>query len=152
MRDSYLAMLRTLHVFAAVLFLGNVIVTGVWTALLFPHRAAVPFRHTARAIVITDWIFTVGGAMVLVGSGVSLALARGYPLWGTPWIRQALIGLAVSTAIWLLVLVPAQRRMRQLTSADDADLTRTYRRWNVAGWVAVVPLLYSLWHMVTKPA
>lgn len=149
--DTTLQVLRLVHVLAAVLFLGNVIVTGVWSALLFSARHTLDFRHAARGIVITDWVFTVGGAMVLVGSGVTLAIGRGYPMWATPWIRNAMLGLALSTAIWLVVLVPAQRRMRQLGTGDDAELVRTYQRWNVSGWVAVVPLLWSLWQMVNKP-
>jgi len=63
-----------------------------------------------------------------------------------------MIGLGISTALWLVVLVPAQGRMRQLGPSDDAELARTYRRWNVIGWLAVLPLLWSLWHMVNKPS
>jgi uncharacterized membrane protein len=149
--ETTLQMLRMVHVFAAILFVGNVIVTGVWSALLFGMRAQIDFRHAARGIVVTDWVFTAGGAALLVTSGVALAIGRGYPMWTTPWIRNAMIGLAVSTALWLVVLVPAQRRMRRLGPADDAELARTYHRWNVTGWLAVVPVLWSLWNMVNKP-
>jgi uncharacterized membrane protein len=149
--DGALQLLRMVHVLAAILFIGNVIVTGVWSALLFRARREVDFRHVARGIVITDWVFTFGGAALLVASGVALSLGRGHPMWATPWIRSAIIGLGVSTAIWLVVLVPAQRRLCQLGPADDADLVRTYHRWNVAGWLAVVPLLWSLWNMINKP-
>jgi uncharacterized membrane protein len=147
-----LALLRTAHVLAAVLFVGNVIVTGVWAARLFAVRATHDFRVAARAIVVTDWWFTVAGGGVLVMSGVSLALARGYPLWGTPWIRQAIVALGASTLLWLVVLVPAQRRMSTTAPADDAALVRAYRRWNAIGWLATAPLVYALWCMVAKPA
>jgi len=150
--EAALRWLRVLHVLAAILFLGNVVVTGVWGALLFRARHELDFRHAARAIVVTDWIFTFGGAFLLVGSGVALSLGRGYPLWATPWIRNAIIGLGISTALWLVVLVPAQRRMRQLGPSQDAELARTYHRWNIIGWLAVLPLLWSLWHMVNKPS
>ncbi len=32
-------------------------------------------------------------------------------MWGTPWIRQAIMALAISTIMWLVLLVPAQRIM-----------------------------------------
>lgn len=149
--DAALRALRTVHVLAAVLFLGNVIVTGVWSALFFRRRAEVDFRHAARAIVVTDWVFTVGGAILLVATGVTVAVGRGYPIMGTRWIRDAVIGLAISTCIWVVVLLPVQRALVRGTPRDDATLTRLYNRWNVAGAIAVVPLLYSLWCMTYKP-
>jgi uncharacterized membrane protein len=149
--ESTLRWLKYAHVLASILFAGNVIVTGVWTAILFPKRTAFDFRFAARAIVITDWIFTFGGAVVLVASGIALALGRGLPIWDTRWIRQALIGLSLSTLIWVLLLIPAQRAMLRLTPDQDAALVRVYRRWNFAGWIAAVPLLWSLWNMTYKP-
>ncbi|MCC7053132.1 MAG: DUF2269 family protein [Gemmatimonadaceae bacterium] len=150
--DSALRAIRVVHVLAAILFAGNVIVTGVWAAIMFRERERIDFRLPARAIVITDWVFTLGGAILLVGTGVTLALGRGYPMWGTRWIREAIIGLSLSTTVWLLVLVPAQRKMLRFGPGQDAELRRTYGRWNATGWLAAVPLLWSLWCMVYKPA
>ncbi len=147
-----LAALKWAHVVGAVLFVGNVVVTGVWTAICWRARATHDFRLAARAIVLTDWIFTVGGGGVLVTSGVLLAMGRGFPLWGTPWIRQALLALAASMLLWLVVLIPAQSAMLRIPREDDAALRRAYHRWNAVGWVATVPLLYAVWCMVAKPA
>lgn len=90
--ETTLRMLKVVHVFAAILFAGNVIVTGVWSAIMFQQRRQVDFRIAARAIVITDWVFTLGGAILLVGTGITLALGRGYPLWDTRWIRKGSSG------------------------------------------------------------
>lgn len=141
--------LKTAHVLGAILFVGNVIVTGIWSALLYRARQTHDFRVAARAIIVTDWAFTVGGGALLTTSGVWLAMHRGLPLWGTPWIRSALIALALSTVIWLVVLVPAQRSMH--ASTDSATVGRAYTRWAVAGWLATAPLIYAVWCMVTKP-
>lgn len=146
-------LLKTAHVLGAILFVGNVIVTGIWSGIFWRARHTHDFQHAARAIVITDWWFTLGAGALLTSSGVTLALLRGLPLWGTPWIRQALVALAVSTLLWLVVLVPAQRVMvRHRGGADDAALVRAYGRWNVWGWTATVPLVYAVWCMVAKPA
>ena len=149
--DAVLRLLRTAHVLSAMLFVGNVIVTGVWSALLFQQRQSFDFRIAARAIVVTDWVFTLGGAMLMVATGVTLAVGRGYPMWETAWIRGAVLGLLASTTIWVLVLIPAQRRMLRLDAEQDDELQRVFRRWNVAGWIAVVPLMWSLWCMTDKP-
>lgn len=153
MSPTLLSSLKALHVLGAILFVGNVIVTGIWTAIFFRARHTHDFRVAARAIVFTDWLFTVGGGALLTTTGVSLAIGRGYPVWGTPWIRQALVALAISTVMWLVLLVPAQRLMlREVSSeAEEARLVRTYTRWNVTGWTATVPLLYAVWCMVAKP-
>lgn len=146
------ALLKTAHVIGAILFVGNVIVTGIWSAIFWRARHTHDFQRAARAIVITDWWFTVGGGALLTSSGIALALLRGLPLWNTPWIRQALVALSVSTLLWLVVLVPAQRTMvRHTGSADNDMLVRAYGRWNLWGWTATVPLVYALWCMVAKP-
>jgi uncharacterized membrane protein len=149
--DEALRALKVAHVLAAVLFLGNVIVTGVWSAILFQRRAVVDFRITARAIVITDWAFTFGGAVLLVATCVVLAVGRGYPIWETRWIREAMIGLGIATVVWLTMLVPAQRAMSRLPADAESRMSALYQRWNAIGFLAVVPLLWSLWCMVYKP-
>lgn len=147
--DSWL---KTAHVLGAILFVGNVIVTGIWSALLFRARHTHDFRQAARAIIITDWAFTVGGGALLTTSGVLLAMHRGMPLWGTPWIREGILALALSTVIWLVVLVPAQRTMHAPNlSADSPVLVRAFTRWTIAGWLATAPLVYAVWCMVAKP-
>ena len=153
MSPTVLSSLKALHVLAAILFVGNVIVTGIWTAIFFRARHTHDFRLAARAIVFTDWLFTVGGGALLTITGVSLAIGRGYPVWGTPWIRQAMVALAVSTVMWLVLLVPAQRIMLRVVSSEavEARLVRAYTRGNVAGWTATAPLLYAVWCMVAKP-
>jgi len=148
---AVLALLKTAHVLAAVLFVGNVVVTGIWAARLFRVRATHDFRVAARAIVVTDWWFTVAGGGILVMSGIALAVGRGYSLLGTPWIRHAIVALGISTVLWLAVLVPAQRRMVVAAPQDDPRLASAYRRWNAVGWLATAPLVYALWCMVAKP-
>ena len=66
-------------------------------------------------------------------------------------MRATILGLLASSTIWVVLLIPAQRRMLQLGADHDDELQRVYRRWNVGGWLAVVPLLWSLWSMTYKP-
>jgi uncharacterized membrane protein len=143
-------LLKTVHVLAAILFVGNVIVTGVWAQMSFNARRSTDFLLAARAIVVTDWWFSVGAGSVLVQSGIWLAFSRGMPIWGTPWIRQAIIALALSTVLWVAVVVPAQRTMKRV-ARDPVGLEAAYRRWGITGWTATIPLVYAVWCMVAKP-
>jgi uncharacterized membrane protein len=144
------ALLRAIHVAGAVLLLGNVTVTGFWAAYLYRARKHVPFRPVARAILWTDLVFTLAGAGMLVVSGVLLIRARGYTLAGNPWLRQGIWALAASTALWLVFLLPDQRRLERADPADDAALRRIFRRWSALGWTATAFLFYGLWAMVYK--
>lgn len=147
------ALLKTAHVLGAILFVGNVVITGIWSAIFWRARHTHDFQRAAHAIVITDWWFTVGGGALLTTSGVTLALMRGLPLWDTRWIRLAILALALSTLLWLVLLVPAQRTMvRHTGGPDDETLVRAYGRWNMYGWLATVPLVFAVWCMVAKPA
>jgi uncharacterized membrane protein len=147
--------LKALHVIGAVLMVGNVTVTGVWAAFLYTKRndAAfrVSFRPVARAINLCDLLFTlVGGAMLTI-TGILMARQAGLPLLGTPWLTRGIVMLAVSTLLWLVVLVPDQLRMERAHPEQDAGpLHRYFMRWSVVGWASTVLLFVGLWGMVVK--
>jgi uncharacterized membrane protein len=145
-----IALLRVLHVAGAVLLLGNVTVTGVWAAYLYRARDRVPFRPVARAILWTDLLFTVGGGTLLTVSGILLALRRGYPVAGTPWLARGIAALGLATLLWLGVLLPEQLRMERAAPGDDETVRRAFRRWSLVGWTATAVLYYGLWAMAGR--
>lgn len=142
--------LKWLHILGAILLLGNVTVTGVWTLYLYRHwrEAAMPFRPIARAILWTDLAFTLGGGVLLTVTGIVMALRAGLPFLGTPWLLHGLLALALGTLIWLALLLPDQLRLERAT--DPAEIRRLFLRWSVIGWADTVVLYYGLWAMVTK--
>jgi uncharacterized membrane protein len=144
------APLRALHVIGAVLLLGNVVVTGVWAALLYGARPGVPFRAVARAILWTDLVFTGGGGALLTISGVLLAMRLRLDVWQTPWLLKGISALGLATLVWLVVLLPWQFRMERLAPDDVAARRRVLLRWSVVGWIDTGVLFYGLWSMVTK--
>ena len=143
------SLLRAMHVLGAVLLLGNVIVTGLWAALLWRARPAVPFRPVARAIMWADLCFTVLGGSALTVSGIFLIQVHRLPWRELAWVRHGIGALAAGTLIWLVVLLPDQLRMDRLPE-DDPRYARAYWRWTIVGWGATLILLYGLWAMVTK--
>jgi uncharacterized membrane protein len=147
-----LSLLRILHVAGAVLLIGNVTVTGFWATYLYRARARerIPFRPVARAILWTDLIFTGLGGTMLTISGILLTMRSGYPLAETPWLVKGIAALALSTLLWLVVLLPCQVRLERLTPAEDGELRRVFLRWSVVGWAATLLLFYGLWAMVTR--
>jgi len=145
-----LALLRILHVTGAVLLLGNVTVTGFWATYLYRARVQVPFRPVARAILWTDLVFTALGGVLLTVSGILLAMRQGYRLADTPWLLKGIVALALSTLLWLVVLLPDQMRLERLQPADERGLRRVFLRWSLVGWTATLVLFYGLWVMVGR--
>ena len=142
--------LKAVHVAGAVLLLGNVTVTGFWAAWLYRARDAMQFARTARTIMLADWIFTVVGGTVLTFTGIQLALREGLDVMHTPWIRHGIGALAAATVLWLVLLLPDQRRMERLGPEDGERLRRVFLRWRVVGWASTLALFYGLWAMVTR--
>lgn len=142
--------LKALHVTGAVLLLGNVTVTGVWSLYLYRHwrDAAIPFRPVARAILWTDLIFTLGGGILLTVTGVIMALINDLPFLRTPWLLKGIGALALVTLSWLAILLPDQYRLER--SDDPATIRRLFLRWSIVGWAGTLLLFYGLWAMVTR--
>jgi uncharacterized membrane protein len=144
-----LALLRWLHVTGAVLLLGNVVVTGFWATYLYRATPALQFRPVARAIMWADLVFTLTGGVLLTVSGILLIRRHGYPVMGTPWLLHGISALAVSTALWLVLLLPDQWRLERVAPDDHRTRRRLFRRWSVVGWAATLVLFYGLWSMVS---
>lgn len=149
MASTYLV-LKSLHIVAAVLMLGNVTVTGVWATFYFRWRKDADFRLAARAILWTDLIFTFLGGAALTITGILMARQTGMPILETPWIRRSALLLAISTLLWLTILLPDQWRMERLDRSRDEFLKAVFTRWSVVGWGSTVLLFVAMWSMVLK--
>ena len=150
MADTAYPVFKALHVLGAVLLLGNVTVTGVWTLYLYRcwRRKEISFGPIARAILWTDLIFTGGGGAILTFTGIQLAIRLGLPFPETRWVAEGVGALALATLAWLVLLLPDQFRMERTT--DPVRLRRLFLRWSVVGWASTAILFYGLWAMVTK--
>ncbi len=144
--------LKTFHIIAAILWLGNFAVTGVWSARAFASRDRLLRAFAAREILFTDIIFTFFGAAAVVGSGTALAGMENVPIWSTAWTRYALVTVVASALVWVAVLLPLELRMRRQARSDDPALDRTFALWSIAGILVTVATFAVVYLMVVKPA
>lgn len=144
--------LKIVHLASAGLFLGNVIVSGVWSFMAERTRDHAVIRFSNRLILLTDFLFTVTGALGIVITGHLMAdrfggdTAHGWTTWS-----YRLLG--ISGLIWAFVLLPIQLRLRVLLRRHDhitADYIRLSRLWQIAGAVATIVPLPIIYFMVTK--
>lgn len=153
---DWIWLLLAAHVFAGILFLGNIIVTFVWK--LFADRTGDIglMRFGAKLVIDTDHIFTAPMAGLLVASGLALAHIKGYPLLATPWLLAALILFALSGLVWVIWLVPNQKRQKALLepAADASAVSLEHRalrqQWNVYGVLSVLFALGAFLMMFLK--
>ena len=89
--------LKVIHLLCACLFLGNVIVSGVWAALADRTGSHEIIKFSNRMVLITDALFTATGALGVVITGHLMA-----DRFGGANVAIGLIGGAIA-----VVLVPA---------------------------------------------
>lgn len=151
--------MKALHLFAVVMFLGNII-TGV-----FWHRHAARTRdprllaHAVEGVIRSDRLFTMPGVLVIIASGVLTAMQMGLPLLKTGWILWSLVLFAISGLLFMTQVAPLQRKLLALAQAgaskgsfDYDAYHRLAARWEFTGTVATLTPLAALVLMVLKPA
>ena len=149
--------LKSLHIIAVVLFLGNVI-TGVFWKSHGDRAGTLQARAQALdGIIRSDRWFTLPGVMVIIITGVLLAMTMQLPLLGTKWIAWSLILFGISGAVFSALVAPLQKKLLGNVRAgqngvwNEAEYHRMSRAWEIWGWIATLTPVAALVLMVTKP-
>lgn len=154
---DWVLLLRWLHVIGACVLLGTG--AGIAFFMVMAHRTgqAALIAHTAKTVVVADWLFTASAVIVQPITGALLAQAIGWPL-SDGWIVLSLALYVVTGAFWLPV-VWIQHRLRDL--AIEAVRTNTplpegyhrlYRVWFAFGFPAFFAVLAIVWLMLARPS
>jgi uncharacterized membrane protein len=157
MGNAYL-WLKMLHVVGAVLFLGNIIVTGWWKVMADRTRDPRIIAFAQRQVTLTDWVFTAGGVALLLGAGLANVHLHGISIAGNAWLAWGTALFVASGVIWAAILIPVQTRLARLAAGFasggeiPAEYWRLCRRWNFWGVVATLLPVSVLYFMVFKGA
>lgn len=157
MENTYL-WLKTLHILGAVLFLGNIIVTGWWKVMADRTRNPRIIAFAQHQVTLTDWVFTAGGVALVLATGLANAHLHGIAIWSSHWLVWGIALFTASGVIWVALLVPLQARLARLSRgfADGqpvpAEYWRLCRQWNFWGIVATLLPVSVLYFMVFKGA
>ncbi|MFQ5512670.1 MAG: DUF2269 family protein [Candidatus Krumholzibacteriia bacterium] len=147
-----------LHVFGAIILVGNIIVSAMWMAGAKRTGSAEVLYFASQTVVRADRMFTVPGiVLILVPGLLTVGPYGGFP--GAAWAELALALFIVSGVIWGAVLVRLQRRMIELSRqavVQKVALEERYydvlKRWMMFGGIATLLPVGSLFLMVFKPA
>lgn len=149
---------KLLHILGAIIFVGNIIVTGVWMFLAERTREARVLSFASRVVNWADVFFTAPGVFLVLINGLFLST-----LWGgltrTSWVSAAIILFTLSGVVWVAFLLRDQHRLIVLSGGAvgvagglPAEFYRVLHRWYFWGVIATVLPLLSLALMVVKPA
>ena len=153
----YLA-LKTLHVIAVTMFLGN-IATGIfWKEHADRTREPRLIAHALAGIIASDRLFTVPGVLLITVAGITAAIVGHIPILGTGWVLWGIVLFTLSGVAFMGWVAPLQKRMLTLMqlgaetgNPDWATYAKLSRAWAVWGAVALILPLLVLTLMVFKP-
>jgi uncharacterized membrane protein len=150
-------LLKSLHVVAVVLFLGNII-TGVFWKVHADIEGSLAARAQALdGIIKSDRVFTVPGVLLIIATGVALAVIGELPLLRTFWIGWSLVLFGISGLAFSIFVAPLQKtllanvRAGQTGAWNEAQYRALSRSWTVWGTIATSAPLIALFLMVMKP-
>jgi uncharacterized membrane protein len=145
---------KALHILGAVLFLGNVIITGGWLAAAQRSRSPAVLRFGLKMVFWADVFFTGPGFFLALSNGAILAQAWG-GVYAWSWLVAAIVLLAITGTVAMIVM-PLQLKLWRLADgpADDPipeEVPRVIKQWGLWGSIATVLPLVILFIMVVKP-
>jgi uncharacterized membrane protein len=149
--------LKLLHIFGVVLFLGNIITAVLWKALADRSNDPRIIANALEGLIAADRYFTGPGVGLILVTGISLVISSGYSFLGTAWIWQSLVLFTISGVVFMVLLAPLQRRMRDIAvlgargGFDRVLYQRLSRQWAIWGSLATLTPLAALGLMVLKP-
>ncbi len=149
--------LKSLHILAAVLFLGNLVVTGWWKTMADRTRDAKVIAFAQRQVTLTDYVFTGGGVGLLLATGIGNAVLHDMDYLSIPWMAWGLWLFTAAGVIWVTVLIPVQLKQARMARAfaDGGPIPEPYwrlgRLWAVFGTIATILPLSVIFFMVFKP-
>ena len=152
-----LQVLLALHILAAVVFVGNIITAAFWKTRADRSGNLETIAITARSLLQADYTFTAPGIVVLLVTGIWMVGLSDWARFQEPWLGGSFVLLIITAVIWLVILLPQQRRMVRLAQegADAGAMGPEYRRagriWSMFGGIATLLPILILFLMVFKP-
>ena len=150
-------LIRWLHVIGAAVLFGTGIGIAFFMVMAQRSGKLEVIAHTARIVVIADFLFTATAVIAQPITGYLLARQTGWAL-SEGWIVLSLILYGVAGAFWLpVVWIQIQLRDMAMQSAAAGTALperyyRLYRIWFLLGFPAFGAVAIIYWLMLDRPA
>jgi uncharacterized membrane protein len=146
----------TLHLIGVVLFVGNIITAAFWKVRADLSKNPVIIHNTVKNVMLADHVFTLPGLVLIIVSGMVMAVRSEMPMLGLNWLTLSQILFSITGIIWLAVLIPLQRGMIRHSAQciESGNISRSYlqasRYWAIIGTIATLLPVIILYLMITK--
>jgi uncharacterized membrane protein len=146
----------TLHLIGVILFVGNIITAAFWKVRADLLKNPAIIYSTVKNVMLADYVFTIPGLVLIIVSGIVMAVQAEMPLSGLNWLTLSLILFAITGVIWLAILIPLQRGMiRHIAQCTESgNISKEYRQasrnWAIFGIAATLLPIVILYLMITK--
>lgn len=152
--------LKILHLFGVILFMGNIIVTAWWKIMADRTRDPRIIAFAQRQVSLTDWVFTLGGVVLLAVAGFGMVFHLNEnvmeEIHAERWLWWGYALFILSGVIWAGILIPMQimqARMARVFAVTGEIPDRYWvcgKIWLVFGILATVVPLVNLYWMVIR--
>jgi uncharacterized membrane protein len=147
-------LMRSLHVLAVVVLLGNLLMAPFWRKRLASLGGAPARAAANRSVRMADFAFTLPGWVVVLASGIMLSIARE---WKGGWLHLSLLLFLGWLVLWHVLVLRARKAM--IAQAQEAagggqasaELAQHERQWQQWSYISAAIVILILILMVTKP-
>ncbi|MGA8575771.1 MAG: DUF2269 family protein [Candidatus Cybelea sp.] len=144
--------LKLIHIFGVVLFLGNITVGVFWKRHADKTGNLGIMASAMDGIIAADKVFTIPGILLLLGGGLAAAFVGNIPILSTGWLLWGIVAFVLAG----LAFGPLSRTQKKISVAAHAGNLQEYeelsKSWNVWGSIALVLPFIAFVLMILKPA
>ena len=147
-----LAILKLIHVLAAIAAVGANLTYVIWRARARREPEVLPF--VLRNISLIDQRLANPCYAALLVTGLIMALTLSIPLT-TPWLLTAMVLYVLAAVLGIFAYAPAARQQRRLLETEGFE-SQAYKslaqRSTRMGILVTIDVLIIVFLMVVKPA
>lgn len=146
----------TLHLIGVILLVGNISTAAFWKVRADLSKDPKVILSTVKNVMLADYVFTIPGLVLIIVSGIVMAVQENLPMSGLNWLTLSLVLFAFTGIIWSVILIPLQRGMiRHITQClASGIISKAYqqasRNWAVFGIASTLLPIVILYLMVSK--
>ena len=149
--------LKLIHVFAVIIFLGNIIMGLFWMRIAVKTKDLKIINFTMKGIRDGDRYFTIPGVLVITAFGFFAAISGQLPILHTGWILWSIIMFSISGLAFAFKIAPLQKKIYNLTLNKETssdfnwiNFKKVYVEWDIWGLIALLTPLAAFAMMILK--